>query len=389
MKLDLSRPDWTFGLLWAACLTGALLAPESLAIELSDSFAYLLLFNITSFFVVYKLIASIYGAKRVVRREIIGDVDAILLRGFVKRTFLVWLGLYLFSIMMSGGLPIIWILIGDSRTYVDFGVPTFSGLLNMVRAFVFSICVLLFFRQDGQGKKLYAWLLIVLLLSSIGEMARGNLLVMLLHGVAIWVFFTPIRLKTALKGFAAIAMMIMAFGLMGDLRNENGNAVFNMVDEESVFQELPSGFLWTYLYFVTPAINVSHAISQGMEPLYAPFFSIQSLLPTIIRDSAFEPGVYPIELKIEAFNATSFYAPLLSDFGIYGAALLVLIIQIIVSYLHIRAARGSIFHLLVFPAFYMSVVLSVFYMYFLSLVTIVYPVMAIAYSSYRRARVRA
>lgn len=389
MKLDLSRPDWIFGLLWTACLTGALLAPDSLAIDLSDSFAYLLLFNIISFFFVYKLIASIYGPKRAVRSKMISDDEAILLRGFVKRSFLVWLGLYLITIILSGGLPIIWILIGDGRTYVDFGVATFSGLLNMVRAFMFAICVLLYFRRDNQSKKLYAWMLIVLLLSSIAEMARGNMLVMLLHGVAVWVFFTPIRLKIAFNGIWVVALVIVAFGLMGDLRNENGSAVFNMVGEESVFRELPSGFLWSYLYFVTPAINVSYAISQGIEPLYMPFFSIQSLLPTVIREAAFEPGVYPIELKVAAFNATSFYAPLLSDFGVYGAALFVLMIQIVVSYLHVRAARGSIFHLLVFPALYMSVVLSVFYMYFLSLVTIMYPLMAVAFSLYRSARLRA
>lgn len=384
MKLYLSRPDWVFGVLWAVCFLASLLAPDSLRVDFNSTFAFLLLFNIASFFLVYRLFSACYGPVRVARSQLISDTDASQLRGFIKVAFKVWLGLYLLTIVLSDGLPIMWIITGDSRTYVDFGVPTLSGFLNMVRAFIFAVCVLLYIRRDHAIKKLYLWLLAVLLLSSLAEMARGNMLVLLLHGVAAWLIVTPIRFRALFHVAWILIVFILAFGLMGDLRNENSSAVLGFVDEDSIFAVLPSGFLWAFLYFVTPAINVSYALAQGIEPLYAPFFSVQSLLPTVIRDSVFEAGVYPIQLKIEAFNATSFYAPLLADFGVIGSAMIVLLLQIIVAYLHVRAVRGSLFHLLIFPAFYMSVVLSVFYMYFFSLVTVLYPLMAVAYVSYRR-----
>jgi len=384
LRLDLSRPDWVFGVLWTLCFFGTLLAPESLRVEFNSTFAFLLVFNIASFFLVYRLFAVCYGPVRVARSQLVSDTAAKQLRGFIKGAFVLWLVLYLLTIVLSDGLPIMWIFTGDSRTYVDFGVPTLSGFLNMIRGFIFAGCVLLYLRRDKAKKKLYLLLLTVLLLSSLAEMARGNMLVLLLHGVAMWLIVTPIRFRGLFHAAWLMIVFILAFGLMGDIRNEGGSSVLGIVDEDSIFNLLPSGFLWAFLYFVTPAINVSYAIAEGIEPLYAPFFSVQSLLPTVIRDTAFDPGVYPIQLKVEAFNATSFYAPLLADYGVIGTALIVLLLQIVVAYLHVRAVRGSLFHLLVFPAFYMSVVLSVFYLYFFSLVTVLYPLMASAYALYCR-----
>lgn len=384
MRLDLSRPDWVFCVLWTICFSASLLFPEIIGGDFSSVFAFLLLFNIVSFFVVYRLFAVLYGRVQVPREQLVSDYDVNKLGKFIRIIFIVWLILYLLTIQLSGGLPIIWIITGDSRTYVDFGVPTLSGFLNMIRGFIFAGCVLLYTKK-GYANKKYLGLLVILLLASIAEMARGNVIVLLLHGVAMWLITHPLRLKSFFHVVWVFFVFILAFGLMGDIRNEGGaDGVLDLVDDESVFKVLPSGFLWFYLYLVTPVINVGYAISEGIEPLFYPFFSIQSLLPTVLRDFVFEPNVYPIALKTEAFNATSFYGPLLADFGVIWTAIIILMLQTVVAYLHVRAVRGSIFHLLIFPAFYMSVVLSVFYMFFLSLVTVMYPLMSVAYQLYRQ-----
>jgi hypothetical protein len=103
----------------------------------------------------------------------------------------------------------------------------------------------------------------------------------------------------------------------------------------------------------------------------------------VIRSKLYPDNDYPVELKSEAFNATTFYSPLLADFGWVGASLLTCLIQWVCAYVHVRARRGSYFHTLVYPALFMSVLLSVFYMYFLALVTVIYPLLVSIFMRFR------
>lgn len=381
MQLDTSRPDVAFLALWSICTLLAISAPEGLKVDFEASFLYLILFNITTFFVIYRVIAACYGQVRLPAKNLVSERESACLYRFIKRCFVVWLVIYPIVVVYSGGLPIVWLVLGDSRTYVDFGVPSLSGALNMLRAFMFAGCILLFLRQFRKPGLLL--MPAVLLFSSFSEISRGNMVVLLLHGVAIIAIMRPLKLRTMLRGVLWVLFFIVAFGLLGDMRNE-GSGVMGMVSEDSIFASVPSGFLWVYLYITTPINNVNYAVAQGIEPLYAPFFSVQSLLPTIIRGAVFEEQQYPITLAFESFNATTFYGPLLADFGMIGAAIVIVCLQIIVSYLHVRMKRGSIAHLLIYPAFYMSLLMSVFYIFFFSMTTVLYPLLAVCYMVYRK-----
>lgn len=375
-----------FGVLWTTVYVAVHQAPEALQVDYSGIFENLIMFNIISFFVVYKIVASLSRRTPVSRENLIGFDDDFILQKYIKKVFYIWIFLYLLTILYSGGLPIVWIITGSGHNYTEFGVPTLSGLLNMMRGFVVACCILLYTRISVPYiKKKYMWLMGIMFLSSLAEISRGNMIVLLLEGVAMLVIANPIRFKSVFRVVFWTLCFILAFGFIGDIRNEGsgGGDLFAMLDDDSVFNALPAGAFWVYLYLVTPFINIEYAISQGINPSFSPYYSIQTLIPSVLRDYLFVPGVYPIQLKIEAFNATSFYSPLIADFGVIAAAVIVLLIQVVVSYIHVRAVRGSVFHLFVYPAFYMSVVLSVFYMYFLSLITVLSPFLAFAYLRYK------
>lgn len=381
MKLDASRPDVIFFLLWTVCALLVLFAPEELNVAFEPSFFYLIVFNIFSFFIVYGFIAAGYGHSSAPAQEPITEADATCLYRFIKICFMAWLLIYPVTVIYSGGMPIIWMMTGDGRTYVDFGVPSLSGALNLLRAFIFAGGVLLFLRRPGG--KVFLILPAIMFISSFAELARGNMIVLVLHGIAMIAIMRPLRLKHVLRVGLALLCAIVLFGVIGDMRDE-GRGILNTIGEDSIFSSLPSGFQWIYLYITTPINNVNYALAQGMEPLYAPFFSIQPMLPTVIRNMVFENQAYPMELVSEAFNATTFYSPLLSDFGMIGAAAVVVCLQIIVAYLHIRAKKGSVPHLLYYPAFYTSVVMSVFYMAFFSMTTVLYPLLGVGYMAFRK-----
>src|SRR5262249_14331829 len=122
--------------------------------------------------------------------------------------------------------------------------------------------------------------------------------------------------------------------------------------------------------------------------------TLATLLPTVVRSSLFPEmgggasGIYPFELQNDSFNATSFYAPLISDFGWFGAGLTVCGIQAICAYVHVRAKRGSYYYSLLYPALFVCVVLSVFDMFFFALVTVCYPLLVSLFIRYRNARLR-
>jgi hypothetical protein len=57
-------------------------------------------------------------------------------------------------------------------------------------------------------------------------------------------------------------------------------------------------------------------------------------------------------------------------------------LQAIVSFVHVRAVNGSMANFLIYPVLFMCIVLSTFYMFFFSLITIFYPLLVYAFTRY-------
>lgn len=44
--------------------------------------------------------------------------------------FTLWVVLTFIEVIYCGGVPVIWLILGNGKTYFDFGIPTVHGLLN-------------------------------------------------------------------------------------------------------------------------------------------------------------------------------------------------------------------------------------------------------------------
>ena len=131
----------------------------------------------------------------------------------------------------------------------------------------------------------------------------------------------------------------------------------------------------TLLYVVAPIINID--LNVVVSPLlkFEPYYSLQGLLPTVLRQEFFS-GEKDYGLLInEGHNVSSFYIPFIRDFGIIGAFIIITFIQFIVCYVFVKARRGSLFHFFIWPPIFMSVFLSFFALFFTSLVVLLYPVL--------------
>lgn len=382
MKVDLSRPDYIYAAIWGVVYSLSYFVESNSKYDFSPEISALVLGNIISFFVVYKLVGFFLNGSKETDGLNFQAHDFIRLKDFTKLLLKIWIPLYLLNVVVSDGLPAYWVIIGDPRTYVDYGIPTMSGFLNMIRAFMFSVSIMLFLKSKNK-KELY--LPVIFIATSILEVSRGGLTVLLLHGVGMYVLCKKNSIGTLFLMLVGLVLFILIFGWLADFRGGHVS-IEDIAGNDSIFVSLPTGFFWVYTYITTPINNVNYAYSMGIEPLYYPYFSIMSLLPTVIRGLVFPDTGYPIALAVDAFNATSFYSPLLADFGLIGAGLVVVLLQIVVSYVHLKAANGCLFHFLLYPVLYMCILLSTFYMFFFSMVTIMYPFVAYACTKYNLAR---
>lgn len=373
MNVDLSRPDIVFALTWGATLALFQIdsGSEYFGGRLRADLGFFVVSHILSFFVLYRI-----QERRQPRvpstPPTFPSEDLDILARFNLSCFRWWLAGYAVSIVASGGLPIIWVLTGDERTYRDFGVPTLSGLLNMVRAFLFAGGIFLYLQRNRARDLL---LPLAGLLTSLFETSRGNLTVMLLHGVGMYVFLRRISLRTLLTLSILTTAFVLVFGFIADFREGGRETRLSdfIADDAHFFYRIPNGAFWGYVYAVSPLTNLNYAIGQGIEPSYIPNYSVQPLLPTVIRSLIFPDALYPVELINPAFNATTFYSPLIADFGLGISWVIIVLIQLVVCQCHVQARRGSLRHTLIYPVLYMCILNSGFYMFFFSMVTVLYP----------------
>lgn len=381
VKIDFSRPDVLYSVIWVFVLLLITIMPIKIIVNSNKEVVLMIIGNIISFFVVYHLVRNYYNKKKRRKKNVLNRYNLILLKNYSISLFLLWSVGYLLTITYSEGMPIFWKYTANSKTYVDFGVPTFSGLLNTIRNFMIISFFLLLMVTKKKDNLFY---LLIIIVSGFAEMSRGNLTVMILHAIGIWLLTANDKKKLFSKLFIMGISFVLLFGLLGNFRGEHNLNFIELVGEENIINELPLGFQWTYLYLTTPVNNVMNAYSLGIEPLYYPYYSLQTAIPTIIRNLFFPINGYPIKLAFEAFNATTFYGPLIADFGLWGASIVVVVIQFIVSVIHARAVNGSLFSILVYPSLFMCIIMSIFYMYFFSLIVLMFPVIIAGFLVYKK-----
>jgi oligosaccharide repeat unit polymerase len=372
--LDLGRPDVVFAIIWGSTTWLAYEDLYFMGFDRSRPIALLIGLNILSFFVIYQIIQRAWFADPPASDSQLDTAQVARLHRINLTIFAAWFVLFLFIVFRSGGLPIWWRVQHLQKSYVDFGVATLSGFANMIRCFVFSLSILLVLEYRNRIAALVAG---ALLFTSLLEMARANTTYLLLCGVAVYVVRRRIRIKALAALVLVGVLFVLAFGWAERYRSPGGSGGEAILQYQSVLNKLPYGVTSVYLYLSTPVSNLFYAEAHGIEPLRFPYFSTQLIVPTIVRDKLYTAHKYPIALRRESYNATTFYSPFVADFGVPAAWFLVCLIQAIVSYVHIKAGRGDFFYQLVYAPLFAALVLSFFFNYFLTLGVVLLPLVVL------------
>ena len=307
----------------------------------------------------------------------IDPADLLLIRSFAFLIFSVWGALYILNVAYSGGIPLLWAVMHSGKTYADFGIPSVGGLALMLRSFVGVVWMCLFC-ITGQKK----YLLFVVGLGSlcILEVSRGNLFMYILQIGCIYLILNRMRIRTFLVVAAIVVIAISLFIFLGTVRGITGTAATFGAGKTAI-ANIPPGLFWAWAYTVSTIGNVNHAAAIGIHPHYFPLYSGTLLLPGAIR-GLFGASGAPIPLAASSLTAVSAYGPLIADFGFSGAAIWMAGFQALSTYVYIRAKQGSLVHLVIYPPLFVSIVLSVFNLYAMSMMVVTYPWVAITMRNY-------
>lgn len=55
-----------------------------------------------------------------------------IIRAYIRGLLIIYIFIAILDIFYSNGVPLVWSLSGDSRSYVDFGIPTLHGVANSI-----------------------------------------------------------------------------------------------------------------------------------------------------------------------------------------------------------------------------------------------------------------
>lgn len=378
VRISLANPLLIYSFLWLTILSLAEARLTTNLLPLSASVLGLVLINILSFVGIYSFLKLLYKNKKVKIAFLLSQTE--LLYSYSIKLLRIWSIGTLLEIIYSRGVPLQWALMGQTdKNYTDFGIPSFHGVMNAL--FLFSITSM-FLHYLVSHKKQPLKLMLVLLIWPVVMLGRGILLGAIMQLLGVFLQLRSVSHGVLIRLVVVAIVVIIGFGLLGDTRQQE-NPFAYLVDEEGpgrVLLNMPSGFLWSYVYATSPISNLSTNIDY-IRPTYQPYYSISNLVPTFLRKTIF-PDVelsLSFDLVDSNLNVSTFYMAFIADFGIAGAALAVALLQLICSLIFLAARRKSIWAIIAYSVLFQCIVFSVFYNLFTLLPYISQIILAIAF----------
>jgi oligosaccharide repeat unit polymerase len=282
------------------------------------------------------------------------------LKKAINIQFILWFVGTIFEIYKSGGLPIFWAILGDSKNYTDFGIPSFHGLMNGI---YFSLLACLYYYYKVTNDKRFLFYTLLMLTWPIFMLGRGIMLTVLVQMGIIYIFFVKIKIKTFIYLILFGFFVVIGFGVIGNARG-HANPFSYLVarDYEHLFETLPNGFLWFYIYMTSPLSNLAYNFNT-LNPVWDFYYSSVNLFPSFLRPANLD--------RADAFrfvdvnlNVSTIFASSHSDFGVIGNFILITILALWAAF-WFKNMRASIVYILPYSLVGVILFFSVFYNLFL------------------------
>jgi oligosaccharide repeat unit polymerase len=280
--------------------------------------------------------------------------------------FRVWMTATFLEIIVSGGLPLLWLVQHSSKTYKDFGISSLHGLVNSLLLSI-ALCRFLLFLLTRSRRHLVVpiftlgWFILVV--------TRNQLLVALIEFAVLFFRIRPIKKTVIVKFIVGIVCFILAFGAIGDYRTGSSDLIRLWAQPTDQYPDwLPSGVLWAYIYISTPINNLVHT-SEMVRPVNNLAFpnTVVNLFPTVVRKFVYGEETSEAEsgeLVASTFNVSTAYIGPVQDYGFVGIALFSMVIAAFCQFFWVRSSLRDI---LIYCVLAQCLILSLFFNHFLLL----------------------
>ena len=237
----------------------------------------------------------------------------------VDRLFLIFIALFFFEVAIAGNIPLISMMRGAEGSHFDFGIPSLHGFVLAFGVLISSVSYLVYLKTK-ERKYLYYPALINLIFALLVTRKMIVISVVQISVIHFYVKgFWSLRRGVYFSTFALV--VIFVFGWIGDIRT--GRELFLSLANttENYPDWLPSGFMWVYIYLVTPILNFTNALHLNYNYEYDWSF-LCSWFPSVMRESlgcatggAGFDNYYQIS---GAFNVATGYLALYDSAGYWG-----------------------------------------------------------------------
>ena len=404
------RPDFGFSIIWIICLCCASIFSFR-AIEPLNFYSPIWIYSIYIIFqysFIYYLLKYFFNLSKLPKNIKINIKQKSLNFKVLKianYNFLIWFGIFIFTFLIRGNIPLFSRLFGDSQiNYTNFYLPTIAGFASIIR--IFGSCLYLIYIinnfKDYKNKEfitVFMKFIFIFLSPLILEVSRGNQIFL-----TIIVFITccsfldnQISRKNFYKFiifiFSSFFFLILIYSLMGIFRYQNYGDFQDMLSETYLRSRVFSS-KFSYLDFLTKGkiglityqitlylsggvININSQM-QNYSDLNLNFNIFAGIFPTLIRNLFFNSNSYGDLIMGEYFNVSTFLQPIFQSFGLIGALPVIFMLQFITIYSYFKSYEGSLFYRFYYPILFTSNFLAFFSNYFFTLIVILYPLL-IAY----------
>lgn len=277
--------------------------------------------------------------------------------------FFVFFNLFiqLFQFIYFKGFPLLWLLQGGARHYMEYGISSLNGLLNAIYLLSTTAFYLIYLEKKSRKKFFF---LLLLLVQPLLLISRQLLISIFLQIACCTLIYYPKRIKKFLLfAFATLAIFV----IVGNSRTGLDHLV-QILEPEPFVPTWMYSLLWIYAYIVTPFNNVNAAI-DNIQPFGLPYYELKSLLPSVLRNQLnFDVPDSGFTLVHQNMNVSSFYLSPLLDFGQVYAFCFMAAFQIFLFFAFRKAMKTKApIHIMEYAILYMIMILSIFENLFLFL----------------------
>lgn len=281
----------------------------------------------------------------------------------ILRLFPIICFIFLITVVVGGGIPIVYYLTGSGPSYAEFGIPTVHGFFNSLLLFVGTLAF--WALMDFSSRRWIRPVFLICLAIPIIAVHRASLMILIVQCAVVYI---ALRIRHLNKRVVILALLlaftIVAFGIIGNLRSGELGQRAALQPE---YEWIPSWALWFYMYLTTPLSNFAWATTMNFVHTSGAA-SLSSLTPTVVRTAIWgEAPPIMLEFGERTFNVACYAMPLYLDWGWSGVIFFTGFILMLAGYFfRTFLCRHSLYDLLRLSVLLQIIIMTIFANFLLS-----------------------